>query len=144
MSDSIACNRDIIVYYKWSNWVHTTNTPCCFLNLPVETARALQMSTAVNVITALTHRLPNKEDKLSVLVPSRAGQIVFFFFLERVVIYLCAYLFIFYLFIKEALTAFHTFDNNSCLLIYLKKSQGLEPFLPPPCQCHRDSEMGSD
>lgn len=36
--------------------------------MPVETARALQMSTAVNVMTALTDRLPNKEDKLSVLV----------------------------------------------------------------------------
>ena len=99
MSDSIACNRDIIVYYKWSNWVHTTNTPCCFLNLPVETARALQMSTAVNVITALTHRLPNKEDKLSVLVPSRAGQIVFFFPGESGYIFMC--LFIYFLFIHQ-------------------------------------------
>lgn len=77
MSDSTAYIRNVIGYYKLSNWVHTISTPCCFLNVPVETARALQMSTAVNVITALTHRLPNKEDKLPVLVPSRAAQIRF-------------------------------------------------------------------
>lgn len=56
-------------------------TPCCFLKLPVETARALQMSTAVNVLTVLTRRQPNKEDKLLVLVPPRADQIRLFFFI---------------------------------------------------------------
>lgn len=60
--------------YKLSNWMHTMSTPCCFLNVPVETARALQMSTAVRVIFLHSHRLPyNKEDKLSVLVSSTAG-----------------------------------------------------------------------
>lgn len=28
---------------KFSNWGETTSTPCCFPDLPVETARALQM-----------------------------------------------------------------------------------------------------
>lgn len=121
MSDSIAYIRNIVVYYKLPNCVHTTNTPCCFLNLPVETARALQMSTAVDVITALTHRLPNKEDKLSVLVPSRAGQIGISW-RGWLFIYVLIY---FYLFVKGVLTVFYTFANKSCLLIYLKKSQGL-------------------
>lgn len=37
------------------------------------------MPTAVNALNALTHRQPNKEDKLLVLVPPRADQISFFF-----------------------------------------------------------------
>lgn len=98
MPDSTACICNIVAYYKLSNWVHTIGTPCCFLIVPVETARALQMSTAVNVITALTHRLPNKEDKLSVLVPSRAGA-------DQVLLERMIYLFI------QMLCAF---TNNSC------------------------------
>lgn len=80
VSDYTAYSSNIIAYYKLSNWAHKMITPCCFLKLPVETARALQMSTAVNVLTVLTPRQPNKEDKLLVLVPPRADQILFFIY----------------------------------------------------------------
>lgn len=64
VSSSTAYGLNAIKCYNLCNWLHTTSTPCCFLKVPVETARALQMSTAGNVLTALTHRQPNKEDKL--------------------------------------------------------------------------------
>lgn len=77
--------------FQASNWLKTRRSlslslaphPCCFLNLPVETARALQMSTAVPLlpelsraqISARAHARTHERHKSSTLVPSRRAQI---------------------------------------------------------------------